>query len=205
MSVPLTIRHPGSRFLAGSAAAAMLLFAPGARVAAAAANAGQGTPARGVYDFSVATSDSGKRSLSDYRGKVLLIVNTASRCGFTPQYKSLEALYEKYREAGFEILAFPANNFLNQEPGSDAEIQSFCSLKYHTTFPVFAKSDVKGGKISPLYAWLTKESAFPGDIPWNFTKFLVARNGTVVARFEPKVDPLDPKVTARVEAELKAH
>jgi glutathione peroxidase len=163
------------------------------------------TAARSVYDFPVTTIDGKTRSLADYRGKVLLIVNTASHCGFTPQYKSLEALYEKYRGRGLEILAFPANNFLNQEPGSNEQIQSFCSLTYHTTFPLFSKIDVKGRKIAPLYAWLTRESPFPGDIPWNFTKFVVARNGTVVGRFDPKVDPLDAAVTAKIEGELAAH
>jgi glutathione peroxidase len=162
-------------------------------------------PAHGVYDFRVTTIEGKTRPLADYRGKVLLIVNTASRCGFTPQYKPLEALYQKYAARGFEILAFPANNFLNQEPGSNQQIQSFCSLTYHTTFPLFAKIDVKGKKIAPLYAWLTRESPFPGEIPWNFTKFLVARDGTVVGRFDPKVDPLDSTVTTQVEGLLAAH
>ncbi len=158
---------------------------------------------KGIYDFRVATIDNGTRALSKYKGKVLLVVNTASKCGFTPQYKSLEALYEKYRAEGFEVLAFPANNFHEQEPGTNSEIQSFCSLNYHTTFPLFAKIDVKGEKIAPLYAWLTHDSGFAGDIPWNFTKFLVARNGTVVGRFDPKTDPLDASVTALLETELK--
>ena len=194
-----------SRSLAGFAATLLLLIAPGARsVGTAAAHAGASATPHGIYDFRVATIDSGSRSLAKYRGKVLLVVNTASRCGFTPQYKSLEALYEKYRGEGFEILAFPANNFLGQEPGTNAEIQSFCSLTYHTTFPLFAKIDVRGEKIAPLYSWLTHESGFNGDIPWNFTKFLVARNGTVVGRFGPKIDPLDSTVTAQLETELKA-
>ena len=129
--------RPGPRSLAGFAATLLLLIVPRAPHAGTAA-APAGAPARpkGVYDFRVAKIDHGTRSLSEYKGKVLLIVNTASRCGFTPQYKSLEALYGKYRGEGFEVLAFPANNFLGQEPGSNAEIQSFCELKYRTTFPL---------------------------------------------------------------------
>ena len=155
-----------------------------------------------VYDFSMHTADGRERSLADFRGKTLLIVNTASKCGFTPQYESLEKLYERYRGRGFEILAFPANNFLNQEPGTDTEIQGFCQLHYKTQFPVFAKISVKGRDIAPLYAWLTRDSGFAGDIPWNFTKFLVGPDGRVVARFAPPVDPLDAKVTAPLEGLL---
>ena len=199
------LRSFRSRSLAGFATTLLLMIVPGApHAGTAAAPAGAPAMPKSVYDFRMAKIDSGTRSLSEYKGKVLLIVNTASRCGFTPQYKSLEALYGKYRGKGFEILAFPANNFLGQEPGSNAEIQSFCELKYRTTFPLFAKIDVKGENIAPLYDWLTHDSGFKGDIPWNFTKFLVARNGTVVGRFDPKVDPLDPTVVARVETELKA-
>jgi glutathione peroxidase len=201
MTTPAAPKRPRARRLAGLTATAMLLFSPSARAAAKVAPAA----GRGVYDFRVATADSGTHALSDYRGKVLLIVNTASRCGFTPQYESLEAAYRKYQAQGLEILAFPANNFMNQEPGSDAAIQSFCTLKYHTTFPVFAKIDVRGKHISPLYAWLTRESAFPGDIPWNFTKFVVSRTGAVVGRFDPMVDPLDPKLAGLLESELAKH
>ena len=185
--------------VAASAAASLGLAA-----AAGAAKTG-GVPApRTVYDFRVKTIDGADRSLADFRGKTLLIVNTASRCGFTPQYQSLESLYRKYRARGFEVLAFPANNFMGQEPGSNPEIKSFCSLKYHTTFPLFAKISVRGKDIAPVYAYLTRESGFPGEIPWNFTKFLVASDGRVVARFDPRVDPLDRKVTNRLEALLAA-
>jgi len=154
---------------------------------------------QGIYDFSVRAADGTERSLADFRGKTVLVVNTASRCGFTPQYASLEKLYEQYHGRGFEILAFPANNFLSQEPGTDAEIQGFCQTRFGTKFPVFAKISVRGKDIAPLYAWLTKESGFNGDIPWNFTKFLVGPNGRVVARFAPPVDPLDAKVTGQLE------
>jgi glutathione peroxidase len=157
---------------------------------------------RSVHDFRVRTMADSGQSLADYRGRALLIVNTASRCGFTPQYRSLEALYEKYRTRGFEVLAFPANNFLNQEPGSNAEIKTFCAVNYHTSFPLFAKISVKGSDIAPLYTYLTRDSGFPGDIPWNFTKFLVAPDGRVVARFGPDTDPLEKGVTEKLEAVL---
>lgn len=159
-------------------------------------------PPSSLYDFTVRTADGGHRALADYRGSTVLVVNTASRCGFTPQYRSLEALYTKYKDRGFVVLAFPANDFLGQEPGTDAEIQKFCALKYDVTFPVFAKVHVKGRDIAPLYAYLTKRSPFPGDISWNFNKFLVAPDGRVVARWGSPTDPLDPEVTAKVEALL---
>ncbi len=157
---------------------------------------------RTIYDYSVRTIDGGERSLGDYRGEVLLIVNTASRCGFTPQYAALETLYRRYQQRGFEVLAFPANNFMNQEPGSDAEIKNFCTLRYDVSFPLFSKISVKGKDIAPLYAHLTTESPFSGAIGWNFTKFLVARDGRVVARFDSMTDPADGKVTEAIEAAL---
>lgn len=198
MTVAHRIGRFASRTPAGFVAGLLLLIAP-------AAIAGTSSPSRGnVYDFRVATIDSGPRALSDYRGKVLLIVNTASRCGFTRQYQSLETLYGRYRAEGLEVLAFPANNFMNQEPGTNEEIQSFCSLTYHTTFPLFAKIDVKGKQIAPLYAWLTRKGEFGGDVSWNFTKFLVDRSGAVVGRFDPRTDPLDPRVTARIESALNS-
>ena len=130
-------------------------------------------------------------SLSEYRGKVLLIVNTATGCGFTPQYKGLEELYRKYRDQGFEILDFPCNQFGHQAPGSDAEINEFCTLKYDTTFPRFKKIDVNGSDESPLYKWLKscKGGFFGSSIKWNFTKFLVNREGNVVARYSPTTPP----------------
>ena len=152
-----------------------------------------------IYSFTVTTIDGQPKSLNDYKGKALLIVNTASRCGFTPQYRSMEALYEKYKNSGFEILAFPANNFRNQEPGSDAEIKNFCALNYKTTFPVFSKISVKGDDIHPLYAYLTGAAGFEGPIKWNFNKFLVDPKGNIVARFDSPVDPLSADVTSRLE------
>ena len=148
------------------------------------------------------TIDGEEKALSDYKGKTLLIVNTASRCGFTPQYKSLETLYEKYKDRGFEILGFPSNDFMGQEPGTNEEIKEFCSLKFHVTFPMFSKIDVKGKNIDPLYAYLTKEAGFNGDISWNFNKFLIDSDGKVVARFDSRTDPLSDKVTVQIEAIL---
>ena len=155
-----------------------------------------------IHDFKVATADGGERTLDDFRGKAVLVVNTASRCGLTPQYEGLQKLREQYASRGFEVLAFPANDFLWQEPGSNDQIQEFCQTKFGTTFPVFAKIIVNGKEIAPLYSFLTKESGFPGEIEWNFAKFLVAPDGKVVARFHPKVEPLAPEVIKEVEAAL---
>jgi glutathione peroxidase len=155
-----------------------------------------------VHSFSMKTIDGEMKSLADYKGKALLIVNTASRCGFTPQYAPLEALYEKYKARGFEVLAFPANDFKGQEPGTDADIKSFCQLNYKTTFPLFAKSTVKGEGISDLYRYLTESSAFKGAITWNFNKFLVDPNGNVVARFDSRVDPLAKELVEKLESIL---
>jgi glutathione peroxidase len=145
-----------------------------------------------LYDISVKTASFLNRELSEYKGKILLIVNTASRCGFTPQYNELEDLYRKYKSEGFEILAFPCNQFMNQEPGTNKEIQEFCSVNFNITFPIFDKIDVKGDNIHPLYSFLT--SAKPGifgskRIKWNFTKFLVDREGNVVKRYAPITKP----------------
>ena len=166
---------------------------------AAVAKSGDKPVRHSIHDFAVTTIDGDADSLAHYRGKVLLIVNTASRCGFTPQYESLEALYQRYGERGFEVLAFPANNFMGQEPGTNAQIKEFCSLKFKTTFPLFAKVSVKGKDIAPLYAYLTRDSGYPGDVSWNFAKFLVAPDGSVVARFDPATNPLDTKLTDRIE------
>ena len=155
-----------------------------------------------IYAYTVKTIDGQDKSLADYKGRALLIVNTASRCGFTPQYKGLQALYEKYKGRGFEVLAFPANNFMGQEPGSNEEIKAFCSLKFHTTFPLFGKISVKGSDIDPLYQYLTTASGFDGDISWNFNKFMVSAAGRVVARFGSKTEPLSEELTRQLEAEL---
>jgi glutathione peroxidase len=149
-----------------------------------------------VYDFTVKTIRGEEQSLADYKGKVLLIVNTASKCGFTPQYKELQELYEQYRDRGFVVLGFPCNQFGHQEPGAEEEIEQFCQVNYGVTFPMFAKVDVNGENAHPLFQYL-KEKA-PGvlgtkAIKWNFTKFLVDRNGNVVARFASQTRPSELK------------
>ncbi len=158
-----------------------------------------------VLGFHVKDIDGKDVDLAKYRGKVLLIVNTASQCGFTPQYKDLEAVYEKYKDQGFEVLAFPANEFGAQEPGDNPQIKEFCSTKYKVSFPLFAKIIVDGHEIHPLYQFLTSESTdpkFAGKIGWNFTKFLVNRKGEIIDRFQPKDNPSTKKVTDAVEKAL---
>ena len=159
------------------------------------------TAATGLYDFTLNAIDGKPAPLAAYKGKVLLLVNVASRCGYTPQYAGLETAYRKYKDRGFLILGFPANNFGGQEPGTNEEIQQFCKLKYDVTFPMYAKVSVKGEDATPLYKWLTINAnpAVAGDIKWNFTKFLVDREGKVVARFESKVKPDDPEFIAAIE------
>lgn len=144
-----------------------------------------------IYEFKVTTNKGEEISLEQYKGKVLLIVNTATGCGFTPQYKGLQDLYDKYKEQGLEILDFPCNQFGHQAPGSDQEIHEFCTLRYNTTFPRFKKIEVNGDKEDPLYTYLKdqKKGAFGKKIKWNFTKFLVDRNGNVVDRFSPTTKP----------------
>jgi len=157
------------------------------------------------YSFQVFDIHGAERSLSEFVGKVLLVVNVASKCGFTPQYKGLEALYKRYHERGFEVLGFPANDFGRQEPGTDAEILSFCSLTYGVTFPMFAKISVKGKDIHPLYAFLTDKKtnpAFAGKITWNFNKFLLDRTGAIVGRFDSKDEPLGDKIPRVVQEAL---
>jgi glutathione peroxidase len=158
-----------------------------------------------VYDFSAKTIDGSEKSLADYRGKVLMIVNVASECGLTPQYRGLEALHEKYAPRGLAILGFPANEFGAQEPGSETQIKEFCRTHYGVQFDMFSKVVVKGEGIHPLFDWLTSKEKNPttgGSIKWNFNKFLIARDGTVLARFEPKIDPTAPEVTAAIEKAL---
>ncbi|MGP8244621.1 MAG: glutathione peroxidase [Bryobacteraceae bacterium] len=155
-------------------------------------DAGARTSADGIYRISARTIEGGETSLAEYRGKVLLIVNTASQCGFTPQYRELEDLYKAYGERGLVVLGFPSNQFGGQEPGSDREIARFCSTHYGVTFPMFAKIDVNGEGAHPLYRYLKSErSGLLGTerIKWNFTKFLVDRNGKVVGRFAPSTKP----------------
>ncbi len=162
--------------------------------------------AASVSDTTVKDIDGKDVSLKAYRGKVLLIVNVASHCGFTPQYKALEAVYEKYKDKGFAVLGFPCNQFGAQEPGTNEEIKQFCSSKYNVTFPLFDKIDVNGANRHPLYESLAgKSSPYPGDIKWNFSKFLIGRDGTILKRFESKVTPDSPEVTQAIEAALAAH
>jgi glutathione peroxidase len=152
--------------------------------------------------FKMADIDGDEMYLPIYVGQVVLIVNVASNCRFTPQYAALQELYVKYEDQGFVILGFPANNFRNQEPGTNGEIKDFCTKKYGVTFPLFAKVSVKGNNISPLYSYLTSRKTnpgFEGEIPWNFTKFLVNRQGKVVARFQPEQKPDDPEVVQAIE------
>lgn len=170
----------------------------------------------GIYDFSVQTMQGTEKSLADYQGKVVLIVNTASKCGFTPQYDELQQLYLKYKDQGLEILGFPCNQFAEQEPGTNSEVQQFCKVNFGVTFPLFAKVDVRGDQAIPLYQYLTSQKGFKGfdmnhpvakpllealqtnfpeilegdGIKWNFTKFLIDRQGNVIDRFEPTTTPL---------------
>lgn len=164
------------------------------------------TVANSVYEFTMKDIDGKDTSLAQYRGKVLLLVNVASRCGFTPQYEGLEKVYLKYKDRGLVILGFPANNFMGQEPGTNEEIKSFCSLKYNVTFPMFAKISVKGDDIHPLYKYLTDKQTDPqfgGDVKWNFNKFLVGRDGRIIGRFEPAVKPESAEVTQAIEKALE--
>ena len=157
-------------------------------------------------DFTLNSIDGQPAPLSQYKGKVVMIVNVASKCGYTPQYAGLEALYEKYKSKGFVILGFPANNFGAQEPGTNEEIKTFCSRTYNVSFPMYAKISVKGDDKHPLYQFLTDKEANPatgGDIKWNFTKFLVGKDGKVIARFESAVTPESPEVSAAIEKALR--
>lgn len=153
-----------------------------------------------AHDFSAKTLNGQDKKLADYKGQVLLVVNVASECGLTPQYERLEALHKQYRERGLRVLGFPANEFGAQEPGSNDQIKTFCEKNYGVTFDMFGKVVVKGDGIHPLFAWLTKETG--GDIKWNFGKFLIGKNGEIVARFEPKTEPNDPEVTSAIEKAL---
>jgi glutathione peroxidase len=155
-----------------------------------------------ALDYTLDDIDGKPADLKQYAGKVVMMVNVASRCGFTPQYADLEQLYRKYKDQGLVILGFPANNFLGQEPGTNAEIKQFCSLKYDVTFPMFAKISVKGDDIAPLYKFLIEQESQPegkGNISWNFNKFLLDRKGNVAFRFGSRAKPLNAKVTEAIE------
>jgi glutathione peroxidase len=162
---------------------------------------------KNVLDFKVRDIDGKDVKLDKYKGEVLLIVNVASKCGYTPQYEGLQGIYEKYKDRGFYVLGFPANNFGGQEPGTEAEIKEFCTSTFHVTFPMFAKISVKGEDQAPLYKFLTDKETnpqFAGDITWNFNKFLVDRKGKVVARFSSKDTPESDAVTSAIEKYLAA-
>lgn len=158
-----------------------------------------------LYEFTMDDIDGKPVNLGSYKGKVLLVVNTASLCGNTPQYTDLETIYEQYRDKGFEVLAFPANNFGQQEPGTNAEIKGFCLTKYSVSFPLFSKISVKGSDKHPLYQYLTEQSPFPGEVEWNFQKYLVDRSGNVVGRFHHRTKPLSPEVVKEIERVLDKH
>ena len=161
---------------------------------------------KSIHEFSVKNIDGQEVKLSTYKGKVALVVNVASKCGYTPQYDGLQAIYTKYKDQGLVILGFPANNFMGQEPGTNEEIKTFCQTKFNVSFPLFAKISVKGDDIHPLYQFLTSKETdpeFAGNITWNFNKFLVDQNGKVIARFDTKEKPEGEKITQAIEAALK--
>ncbi|HCA58595.1 MAG TPA: glutathione peroxidase [Blastocatellia bacterium] len=160
---------------------------------------------KGMYEFTMKDIDGSDVSLEKYKGNVVMLVNVASRCGLTPQYEGLQAIYDKYKDRGFTVLGFPANNFMGQEPGTEAEIKEFCSLNYNVGFPMFSKISVKGTDQHPLYRFLTHPETnpgFDGDITWNFEKFLADREGKIIARFSPRTVPTDAEVIEKLEAAL---
>ena len=162
--------------------------------------------AMSIYDFTMKDISGNEVKLDEYKDKVILIVNTASKCGFTYQYEGLEKLYETYKDSGFVILGFPANNFLKQEPGRDDEIATFCSINYGVTFPMFSKISVKGKEIDPLYEYLTSKDfghEFGGKISWNFNKFLISKDGKIINRFGSKVKPENEIIVTAIEEALK--
>lgn len=160
---------------------------------------------KSVYDFKMKNIDGKEVALDAYKGKVLLFVNVASKCGLTPQYKEIQALYEKYKDKGLVVLGFPANNFMGQEPGSDKDIKEFCTLKYDVTFPMFSKISVKGSDQHPLYKYLTSKDengAVDAKVSWNFQKFLVSKSGKVITSFGPQTSVTEADVTKAIEAAL---
>lgn len=160
---------------------------------------------KSLYEFTLKNIDGKEVKLEAYKGKTLLIVNTASKCGLTPQYEALQAVYDKYKDKDFVVLGFPANNFMGQEPGGETEIKEFCTLKYKVTFPMFSKISVKGTDQHPFYTFLTNEKSnpgFSGDIGWNFEKFLIGKDGKTLARFSPSVKPDDASIIGAIEKAL---
>lgn len=161
-------------------------------------------PAKSVHEFTLTANDGTAYPLAQHAGKILLLVNTASKCGYTKQYAPLERVFEKYRDQGLVVIGIPSNDFLGQEPGTDAEIAGFCATKFGVKFPLMAKVAVSGSEQIPLYRYLTQHSAKPGKITWNFNKFLIGADGTVIDRFGTKEDPEAPEVTAAIEKALGA-
>ncbi len=158
-----------------------------------------------IQDIPIKDIDGKDTSLKAFNGKVVLVVNVASKCGYTPQYKGLEATHRKYKEQGFSVVGFPCNDFGKQEPGSASEIKEFCSLTYNVTFPLMEKVHVKGAEQHPIYAALTgKDSPFPGDVKWNFGKFLIGKDGKVLKRWDSGIEPTSDEVSKAIEAALKA-
>jgi len=185
------------------------LLASSLCLATACHNTGMATPedaelsAKTIYDFKLPDIDGHKTSLGKFKGKVLLVVNVASKCGLTPQYKALEALYQEYKPKGLVILGFPANNFKEQEPGTNAEIKQFCTANYGVTFPMFSKISVGGDDQADIYKWLIENSARPTEpIEWNFAKFVIGKKGTVVARLKPQDTPDSEAVRKAIDAAL---
>lgn len=164
------------------------------------------TPTKTVYDFTLKNIDGKEESLSQYKGKVIIMVNVASYCGYTSQYKDLEAIYQKYKSKGLVVLGFPANNFMAQEPGTNADIKQFCSREYAVTFPMFSKISVKGKGIHPLYAYLTNKTengVVDGDVQWNFQKYLIGKDGKIITSFKPATKVTEANVVKEIEAALK--
>lgn len=155
-----------------------------------------------IYDFPVKAANGQAKSMSEYKGKVLLIVNVASRCGYTPQYEGLEKLYQQYQAQGFQVIAFPCNDFGAQEPGTIEEIQQFCQTNYGVAFEVLDKASILGEQQHPLYRWLTASAQPDGDVKWNFEKFVISRDGSIVGRFPSKIAPDDPQLTDTIEQAL---
>ena len=185
--------------------AAVVAMLGTAALAAAANDAGAAKQPASPLDYTVKDIDGKDMDLAQYKGKVVLFVNVASKCGYTPQYTALEKIYEQYRDKGFVIVGFPANNFKSQEPGTDAQIKEFCTSTYQVDFPMFSKIVVKGAGQADLYKYLTSKETDPahaGDITWNFEKFLIGRDGQIANRFKPKTKPDAPEVVKSIETEL---
>lgn len=161
-----------------------------------------GAHAKTFFELSTTGNDGKPAAMKTFEGKTVLVVNVASQCGYTPQYKGLEAIYGKYKAKGFVVVGFPSNDFGQQEPGSDAEIKKFCDLNYKVTFPLMKKAEVTGDKKQPVYQWLTKDTKFPGEVSWNFEKFLVNKKGEVVGRFKSGTAPESPELTQAIEKAL---